>query len=166
MDAVECAVGKELAKEFHRLDEDPFRMRGGGMLRLTGSNMINSVFVTFPKKLDHQQAALNAADIEADIKEQFKKETLLRDENEEMRRYIETRLKREHPKEEGDEEEEEGGSKGQWERGEKRRKFMSPEDEILFMAAEKVKKYKSKRNEELLSNQMLVGIPEVDLGIE
>lgn len=36
MDAVECAVGKELAKEFHRLDEDPFRMRGGGMLRLTG----------------------------------------------------------------------------------------------------------------------------------
>jgi hypothetical protein len=38
MDAVECAVGKELAKEFHRLDEDPFRMRGGGMLQLTGKH--------------------------------------------------------------------------------------------------------------------------------
>lgn len=36
MDAVECAVGKELAKEFYRLDEDPFRMKGGKMLRLTG----------------------------------------------------------------------------------------------------------------------------------
>ena len=40
MDAVECAVGKELAREFHRLDEDPFRMRGGGMLRLTGFSFI------------------------------------------------------------------------------------------------------------------------------
>lgn len=33
-------------------------------------------------------------------------------------------------------------------------------------AAESVKGYVSKRSEELLSNQMLVGIPEVDLGIE
>lgn len=33
---------------------------------------------------DTRKAALNAADIENDIKEQFKKETLLRDEHEEM----------------------------------------------------------------------------------
>jgi hypothetical protein len=32
--------------------------------------------------------------------------------------------------------------------------------------AEKLSGFKSKANEELLSNQMLVGIPEVDLGIE
>ena len=34
--------------------------------------------------LDNRKAALNAVDIENDIKEQFKKETLLRDEHEEM----------------------------------------------------------------------------------
>jgi len=68
MNAVECAVGKKLAKEFIEQDEDPFRMKGGGMLRLS----------------DGRKAALTAADIEQDIKEQFKKETLLRDEDEEM----------------------------------------------------------------------------------
>ncbi|KAI1713879.1 hepatocellular carcinoma-associated antigen 59 domain-containing protein [Ditylenchus destructor] len=127
MTAVECAVGKELAKEFNQLDEDPFRMKGGGMLRLS----------------DDRKAALAAADIENDIKEQFKKETLLRDENEEMRKYIDLKLKR---------------------------KEVVPsnvENSILLRAAGKMKGYtSSKSNEELLSNQMLVGIPEVDLGID
>lgn len=57
-----------MAKEFNKQDECPFNMRGGGMLRLS----------------DNRKAALNAVDIENDIKEQFKKETLLRDEHEEM----------------------------------------------------------------------------------
>ncbi|CAK5050986.1 unnamed protein product [Meloidogyne enterolobii] len=139
MDAVECAVGRELAKEFARLDEDPFRMSGGAMLRLT----------------DTQRAALNAADIEADIKEQFKKETLLRDEHEEMRRYVEARLKRQHTLDDSAEDS-----------NNKRAKLLSPEEEILFKAAERVKNCSSTKKEELLSNQMLVGIPEVDLGIE
>uniref|UniRef100_A0A914CBA2 Uncharacterized protein n=1 Tax=Acrobeloides nanus TaxID=290746 RepID=A0A914CBA2_9BILA len=39
------------------------------------------------------------------------------------------------------------------------------EDQILYKAAEKLKGYSSKSNDELLSNQMLVGIPEVDLGL-
>lgn len=39
------------------------------------------------------------------------------------------------------------------------------EDEILFRAADKLKEFTSKKNDELLSNQMLVGIPEVDLGL-
>ncbi|CAK5075562.1 unnamed protein product [Meloidogyne enterolobii] len=138
MDAVECAVGRELAKEFARLDEDPFRMSGGAMLRLT----------------DTQRAALNAADIEADIKEQFKKETLLRDEHEEMRRYVEARLKRQNTLDDTDDS------------NNKRAKLLSPEEEILFKAAERVKNCSSTKKEELLSNQMLVGIPEVDLGIE
>lgn len=68
MTALECAVGKKLASEFEELDDDPFRMRGGKMMELTND-----------KKL-----ALEAADIEHGIKEQFKKETMLRDEHEEM----------------------------------------------------------------------------------
>ncbi|KAL3079742.1 hypothetical protein niasHS_014024 [Heterodera schachtii] len=152
MDAVECAVGKDLAREFQRMDENPFQMRGGAMLRLS----------------DHQKAALSAADIEADIKEQFKKETLLRDEHEEMRRYVETRIASECPaalaiaaanakESAGD-----GGGPSTA----KKVKVAGPEDDILYRAAEQVKHHGSKRNEELLSNQMLVGIPEVDLGIE
>jgi hypothetical protein len=39
-------------------------------------------------------------------------------------------------------------------------KFTTIEDEILYRADEKIKKYSRKANDELLSNQMLVGIPE------
>uniref|UniRef100_A0A915EN07 Uncharacterized protein n=1 Tax=Ditylenchus dipsaci TaxID=166011 RepID=A0A915EN07_9BILA len=140
MTAVECAVGKEMAREFNELDEDPFRMKGGGMLRLS----------------DDRKAALAAADIENDIKEQFKKETLLRDENEEMRNYIDSRL---HKNDGTDQESTEPSSK-------KFKAGAGIEESILFRAAEKVKGYASKSNDELLSNQMLVGIPEVDLGID
>jgi hypothetical protein len=100
-----------------------------------------------------QKAALTAAEIEQEIKLQFKKETLLRDEHEEMKKYIEKRLKR---------------SKDTTEDAETSKKFkpVSGEDAILIQAAEKLKGYTSKSNDELLSNQMLLGIPEVDLGIK
>lgn len=68
MTALECALGKKLASEFDELDDDPFKMRGGGMMQLS----------------DDKKLALEAADIEHGIKEQFRKETLLRDEHEEM----------------------------------------------------------------------------------
>lgn len=77
-----------------------------------------------------------------------------------MRRYVESRLK----KEKVIEKIHFGG--GNEEPDSKKAKSMALEDEILYTAAERVKKYTSKRSEELLSNQMLVGIPEVDLGIE
>jgi hypothetical protein len=48
----------------------------------------------------------------------------------------------------------------------KKDKPTTVEDEILMKVAEKLSGFKSKVDEELLSNQMLVGIPEVDLGIE
>lgn len=66
--ALECALGKKLASEFDELDDDPFRMRGGGMLQLS----------------EDKKLALAARDIEVGIKEQFRAETLLRDEHEEM----------------------------------------------------------------------------------
>lgn len=68
MTALECALGKKLAREFDELDDDPFRMRGGKNLELT----------------DEKKLALTAEDIEHSIKEQFRKETLLRNEHEEM----------------------------------------------------------------------------------
>jgi hypothetical protein len=59
MTALECALGKKMASEF---DGDDANM----------------------KLSDEKKLALAAAEIEDKIKEQFRKETLLRDEHEEM----------------------------------------------------------------------------------
>jgi hypothetical protein len=67
MTALECAVGKKMAAEFDN-DDNPFQMKGGGMMILSAD----------------KQLALEAAGIEGGIKRQFQKETLLRDEHEEM----------------------------------------------------------------------------------
>lgn len=137
LNAVECALGKELAAEFIAMDDDPFRQRGGGMLRLS----------------EGRQAQMHAADIEAGIRDQFKKETFLRDEHEEMKKYVQMELrKRKADFDDADGEATSG-------------KVTSMEDRLLFKAAEKVRLFRSERNDELLSNQMLAGIPEVDLGI-
>ena len=45
-------------------------------------------------------------------------------------------------------------------------KFLSPEEMALMSLPEYLRKSGSTKSEEMLSNQMLSGIPEVDLGIE
>jgi len=45
-------------------------------------------------------------------------------------------------------------------------KFLSPEEAALMALPEHLRKSGTNRNEEMLSNQMLSGIPEIDLGIE
>ena len=50
--------------------------------------------------------------------------------------------------------------------GEEVSKFLSPEEAALMSLPEYLRKSGSNRSEEMLSNQMLSGIPEVDLGIE
>ncbi|KAK0425477.1 hypothetical protein QR680_009226 [Steinernema hermaphroditum] len=137
--AVECAVGKELAKEFNDVDEDPFRQSGGGQFQLS----------------DNRRAQLHAADVEQGIREQFKKESLLRDEHEEMKKYIEDELRK---------------RKAIHDSGEKSATSSSTlhelsDEALMLKAAERIKGYTSKNADELLSNQMLAGIPEVDLGI-
>lgn len=68
MTALECALGKKMAGEFDELDDDPFRMKGGGMMSLS----------------EDKRMKLTAEDITSGIKEQFRKEELLFDEDEEM----------------------------------------------------------------------------------
>uniref|UniRef100_A0A0K0CXU2 V-type proton ATPase subunit G n=1 Tax=Angiostrongylus cantonensis TaxID=6313 RepID=A0A0K0CXU2_ANGCA len=70
---IECAVGKEKAAAL----EDGIQMAGGTMA-LSGK----------------QKARIEAAGIEAGIREQFEKETLLRDEHEELRKFIDQGLRR------------------------------------------------------------------------
>lgn len=144
LNAVECALGKEMAAEFIAMDDDPFRQRGGGMLRLS----------------EGRQAQIHAADIEAGIRDQFKKETFLRDEHEEMQKYVQSELR----KRKADCDIVCGETPPASEHR-LQAKVVDNEDRLLFKAAEKVRSYRSVRNDELLSNQMLAGIPEVDLGI-
>lgn len=48
----------------------------------------------------------------------------------------------------------------------KKNQYLSPEDAALLSVPEHLRVSSTKKSEEMLSNQMLSGIPEVDLGIE
>ncbi|VDP03010.1 unnamed protein product, partial [Heligmosomoides polygyrus] len=124
---IECAVGKKKAAAL----EDGIQMAGGTMA-LTGK----------------QKARIEAAGIEAGIREQFEKETMLRDEHEELRKFIDQGLR-------GDE----GSS------SEQQQSTAMDESDVLMRAASKLKGFRSEASNELLSEHMLAGIPEVDLGI-
>ncbi|PAV78004.1 hypothetical protein WR25_00897 [Diploscapter pachys] len=126
---VECAVGKDKAAAI-----------GAGIQIAGGAMQINS----------KEKAKLEAAGIEAGMREQFAKETLLRDEHEEMKRYVETNLLKETP-----ETVNEPTPSVSHDR----------DTDVLMKAASKLNKYRSGEGGELLSEHMLAGIPEVDLGI-
>lgn len=89
---------------------------------------------------------------------QFSVETNKRDEDEEMMKYIEEQL----AKRKGNKAEEvpqEGEDT-------KKVKYLSPEEAALQAVPNHLRESSTRKNEEMLSNQMLSGIPEVDLGIE
>ncbi|GMT00325.1 hypothetical protein PENTCL1PPCAC_22499 [Pristionchus entomophagus] len=130
LNSLESAVGKERAAQIS--SGEGFSMGSGGLV-LTGQ----------------QRAKLEAAGIEAGMREQFEKETMLRDEDEELRKYIEAGIV-------GDKKQSESSS-GPTHRPQ--------ETEILMRAAAKMAGVRSNEEKELLSNQMLAGIPEVNLGI-
>ena len=88
--------------------------------------------------------------MEENLKGNFSAESQLRDEDEEMRKYVEGEIARrkgvldDRPSAAAAA----SNSAQDWE-------------SALYELPEQLKKYQSKRNEEMLSNQMLVGIPEV-----
>ncbi|CAD5210693.1 unnamed protein product [Bursaphelenchus xylophilus] len=136
MTALECALGKRIASEFDELEDNPFKSRSGNMMTLP----------------EDKKKKLTAEDITTGMQDQFHKEELLFDEDEEMKKYIEANMNQSRSVTDTLEA--------------KNARFCSAEDEILHRVAEKVRAYSSKKDDELLSNQMLAGIPEVDLGIE
>ncbi|KAI4470670.1 telomere length and silencing protein 1 tls1 family member [Holotrichia oblita] len=89
---------------------------------------------------------------------QFSVETNKRDEDEEMMKYIEDQLS----KRKGNKTEEDIPISPDI----KRVKYCSPEEAALQAVPTHLRESSTKRSEEMLSNQMLSGIPEVDLGIE
>lgn len=89
---------------------------------------------------------------------QFSVETNKRDEDEEMMKYIEEQLSKKKGSKRGDDSTEPVEKKTST--------YCTPEEAALQAVPSHLRESSTKRSEEMLSNQMLSGIPEVDLGIE
>lgn len=87
---------------------------------------------------------------------QFSAETNIRDQDEDMMKYIENQLSKQKGENKSVAELEAGISK----------KYFTPEETALYALPAHLRQNSSQKSEEMLSNQMLNGIPEVDLGID
>ncbi|XP_031630296.1 telomere length and silencing protein 1 homolog [Contarinia nasturtii] len=146
VNAVALAIGKKVTPEDLVLKNDPFKIKSGGIL-----NMKNI-------KSGKMQQVDDAYDV--GIGTQFSAETNKRDEDEEMMKYIEEQLnKRKNSKIPN-------GAGGDNDNENFDEKYLSPEEAALLSLPEHLRVSSTHRSEEMLSNQMLNGIPEVDLGID
>nr|CAG4643547.1 EOG090X0F7F [Ilyocryptus agilis] len=137
--AVALAVGKHLTVEEEVTINDPFKVSTGGMADM--------------KAIKTRKMTTTPDDAyDTGIGTQFSVETNTRDEDAEMMKYIEEQL----AKRKGQQKEEE----------DKTNKYLTPEEVAFSAVPEYLRKKSSAQSEEMLSNQMLSGIPEVDLGIE
>ncbi|CAJ0966715.1 unnamed protein product [Ranitomeya imitator] len=134
--AAALLVGEKLPEESVMAD-DPFKIKTGGM-------------VDMKKLKDRGKDSKIGDDEELNLGTSFSAETNRRDEDADMMKYIETELKK---------------RKGIIENEEKKVKPKSAED-CLYELPDSIKVSSAKKTEEMLSNQMLSGIPEVDLGID
>lgn len=133
---VTLALGKKISKIEEDILDDPFKINSGGLV--TGKDMKG-----YKTKNDAY-----------DVGTQFYKETHIRDEDDEMRKFIEVEMEKVKGTAEMEEEEDEGP------------KYLSPEDAALQALPAYLTKSTFKKDQQMLSAQMLTGIPEVDLGIE
>lgn len=131
---VTLVSGKKISKMEDALTvDDPFKIKSGGLVDM--------------KTMKEYKQTEDSYEVGT----QFSKETHIRDEDDEMRKFIETEMQ----KRKGNHQEEEEGSK-----------YVSPEDAALLSLPEHLRKSTFKKDQQMLSAQMLSGIPEVDLGIE
>ncbi|XP_059046743.1 splicing factor C9orf78 [Achroia grisella] len=140
---VALATGKKAAVEEDMTFKDPFKVKAGGMVNMQA---LKSGKV---KQVDDAY--------DTGIGTQFSAETNKRDEDEEMMKYIEEQLVKRK----------EGHNKTQKDLDQNESlKYLSPEEAALLSLPEHLRVTSTHRSEEMLSNQMLSGIPEVDLGID
>lgn len=130
------------------IQRDPFNTKSGGMINMhklkSGKNTIKPVEDPY----------------DVGIGTQFSAETNKRDEDEEMMKYIEDQLsKRKSGRVNTDDRTDDGLT-------DVANKYLSPEEAALLALPDHLRLGSTQRSEEMLSNQMLNGIPEVDLGIE
>ncbi|KAF6200782.1 hypothetical protein GE061_005228 [Apolygus lucorum] len=134
---VTLALGEKISKSEEMMVTDPFKLKNGGLINM--------------KTLKSGKISKEDDAYDTGIGTQFSAETNKRDEDDEMMKYIEVELSKRkgQKKDEGEE-----------------KKYCSPEDAALMAVPHHLVASSSQKNEEMLSNQMLSGIPEVDLGID
>ncbi|CAG9771141.1 unnamed protein product [Ceutorhynchus assimilis] len=137
------ALGTKVSAQDEATTKDPFGIEIGGMVNMQA---LKSGKI---KKVDDAY--------DTGIGTQFSVETNKRDEDEEMMKYIEEELSKRKSKPENEPE---------TVKFIKKSNYLSPEEAALQAVPEHLRESSAKRSEEMLSNQMLSGIPEVDLGIE
>jgi len=128
--------GKKVSKVEELITDDPFKTKTGGLVDM--------------KSMKGYKKEENAYEVGT----QFSKETHIRDEDDELRKFIEIEMEKLKG---GSEEEDQLGNVPQ---------YLSPEDAALLSLPEHLRKSTFKKDQQMLSAQMLSGIPEVDLGIE
>lgn len=141
---VSLALGEKVTEEDECLVTDPFKVKTGGLINMTAL-----------KSGKVKQAVDDAYD--TGIGTQFSAETNKRDEDEEMMKYIEEQLSKRKGKQKDNDGDGTDDGKG---------KYCSPEEAALQAVPNHLRASSTQRSEEMLSNQMLSGIPEVDLGID
>jgi len=153
------ALGKKVTKldELVNGDPDPFKLKTGGLLTLDQA-----------KGAMREENSQDGGGGGGQVGTQFSKETRVRDEDEEMRKFIEQEMEKRRRQ---------GGGTGTGSEatiettsgggGGSNSKYMTPEDAALAALPAHLKASSSShKSEEMLSSQMLSGIPEVDLGID
>lgn len=140
INAIALAAGRKVSQTDALVVKDPFKMKTGGIVDM--------------KKL---KAKKPQVDEEYDaIGTQFSAETNKRDEDEEMMKYIEEELdKRKNDNTNTGDDNEANDDK-----------YLTAEEAALLSLPEHLRANTTTRSEEMLSNQMLNGIPEIDLGVE
>ncbi|KAH0535499.1 telomere length and silencing protein 1 homolog [Cotesia glomerata] len=135
------ALGQKVSGDSVVNSSDPFNVKTGGMVNM---------------------ASLKNAKVKDDaydtgIGTQFNAETNKRDEDEEMLKYIEEELTKRKNTLSNNSDNPQDSDKNN---------YCSPEEAALQAVPEHLRLSSTQKSEEMLSNQMLSGIPEVDLGIE
>lgn len=123
--------------------KDPFKLKSGGIVNMQALNKVGKL------KVDDAY--------DTGIGTQFSVETNKRDEDEEMMKFIEEELSKRKGKVDENFESNDSIHKSS---------YLSPEEAALQAVPDHLRESSTKRSEEMLSNQMLSGIPEVDLGID
>ncbi|CAF0827498.1 unnamed protein product [Rotaria sordida] len=156
LSAEELALGKQTNPSItsRKIDpNDPFKLKSGGLIEM------NTI-----KQQQQQQRGRSSKDIST-INNNFARETNTRDEDTEMQRYIEEQLVKIQQKSSSSTITTSNLSSND----ELKAVFATlkkPEDTLFHVSKHLITDHSTQASEEMLSEQMLSGIPEVDIGVE
>ncbi|XP_065568658.1 splicing factor C9orf78-like [Artemia franciscana] len=137
--AVSLATGKKLELGQEKIITDPFKTEAGGMIDM--------------KALKSGELKQNDDAYSVSIGTHFSAETNVRDEDEEMKKFVDMQLALKRGSTEVDQKQ-------------AKRVFSTAEEAAFHSLPDFLGKSSNYKSEEMLSSQMLTGIPEVDLGVE